>query len=105
ATGTADEVRPDEFVLLQNEPNPFHATTTVRLMAPDYGSINLSIYDCSGRLVNEVADEARPGVARLVWDGRDASGHLVPTGMYFYRLRVETSNGAYVATRKMALLR
>ncbi len=108
-TGVVEGARagavPREFVLFQNEPNPFHATTTVKIMAPDYGSINLSIYDCSGRLVNELARETGPGVARLVWDGRDSSGHLVPTGMYFYRLRAETSNGTYVATRKMAVLR
>ena len=108
-TGVADDAQqggaPEKFALFQNEPNPFHATTSVKLMTPGYGSINLSIYDCTGRLVYEVADEARPGVARLVWNGRDASGHLVPTGLYFYRLRAETSVGAFEATRKMAVLR
>jgi hypothetical protein len=42
-----------------------------------------------------------PGAFRAEWDGRDAGGRPVASGVYFYRLQA----GADRAVRKMALLR
>jgi len=38
-----------------------------------------------------------PGAFAATWDGRDASGHAVGSGVYFYRLRA----GEFEAVRKM----
>jgi hypothetical protein len=44
------------------------------------------IFDVTGRLVREFRGlELRPTVES--WDGRDASGRSLPSGVYFWRLR------------------
>jgi len=69
-------------------PNPFNPSTTLvyELAAP--ARATLAVYDVAGRLVRTLAaGEARgPGPHEAVWDGRDASGRSVPSGVYFARL-------------------
>ena len=96
---------PREFQLLQNEPNPFRTSTVIKLLSPTDGSISLSIYDCAGRLIKRLGGEAEPGVVRLVWDGRDSSGHLVPAGVYVCHLHVESSEGIFEGTKKMMVVK
>ena len=43
----------------------------------------------------------RAGAHRAVWDGRDAQGKVVGSGVYYYRLEA----GEDSATRKMLLLK
>ena len=52
------------------------------------------VYDVSGRRLGLV-DASRLGSGRYVgvWDGRDASGSLLPPGLYVVGLRVETDQG------------
>jgi deferrochelatase/peroxidase EfeB len=39
------------------------------------------------------------GAHAVVWDGKDASGKSMPTGLYFYKF----TSGSFVAVRKMLL--
>lgn len=109
STGVAQVVRrgivPEEFELLQNEPNPFSRSTSIALLAPTEALAVLSIYDCTGRLLKRRAFKAEAGIMRLQWDGRDSSGRLVGPGVYFYHVRAESSIGFFDSTRKMAFLR
>lgn len=87
-------------VLGQNFPNPFGSTTSISFVPS--GTYELSVYDVRGRLVR-VLQQGRNGgdVMNVTWDGRDARGTLVKSGVYYYRLKsVETTE-----TRKMVLLR
>jgi sugar lactone lactonase YvrE len=70
-------------------PNPFNPTTTVHFRTAGAGVVTVGIYDVRGRLVRELArDTWMPaGLRRLVWDGRDASGRLLASGVYMYRVR------------------
>jgi hypothetical protein len=55
------------------------------------------VWDARGRLVATLADGAAPGVRfTLRWDGRDARGRPVASGVYW--ITVE-SGGERVATR------
>jgi hypothetical protein len=93
---------PEVSYLAQNYPNPFNPMTRVEfgLVAP--GRVSLRIYDAAGRLVRVLAEGDRPaGRYAELWDGRDASGRAVASGVYFYRLDA----GAFTQTRKMILLR
>ncbi len=62
----------------------------------------LSVYNPSGQLVktlrNGIVDA---GEYSLNWNGTDASGASVPSGIYFYRLE----SGSEVLTRTMVLLK
>jgi len=73
--------------LLGNHPNPFNPSTTMSYNLGRAGHVRLSIYDASGRLVRVVVDEKRTvGLHRIDWDGRNESGQMVSSGVYFSRL-------------------
>jgi hypothetical protein len=92
-----------EAVLRGASPNPFSEETTIRFEVPAHTSATVAIYDAAGRQVRElVLPAARTGGPRsLTWDGRDAAGRELASGVYFYRLE---SDGEFVE-RKMILLK
>jgi hypothetical protein len=105
-TGTqptgADGSAPLTFALGQNFPNPFNPTTTISFSIAERARVNLSVYDLSGGLVRTLVDDVlSAGVKETVWDGRDARGNPVSSGVYFYRLKA----GDKVMTKKMVLLK
>jgi len=68
-------------------PTPFARSTALRFDLPQAGPASLVIYDLEGRRVAEPASGMlAAGAHRAVWDGRDASGRLLPNGFYFARL-------------------
>lgn len=89
--------------LHQNSPNPFNPRTTIRYDLPeDSPRVKLRVYDVSGRLVLTMIDGPQTaGTKSVVWDGRDAAGRFVATGVYLYEL---TTPGQHF-TRKMTLLK
>ncbi|MDH4037517.1 MAG: T9SS type A sorting domain-containing protein [Candidatus Krumholzibacteria bacterium] len=91
-----------QTTLSQNYPNPFNPQTTIGFSVKASGRVRLAIYDVSGALVRELVNGDRDrGSYTETWDGRDARGAAVATGVYFYRL--ETSDRAL--SRKMVLLK
>lgn len=99
-TGAAAPRVPAE--LRQNYPNPFNPVTTIVFELSVSGNVSLRIYDTAGRLVRELVNERRSaGRHEEAWDGRDSSGRVVASGIYFYRLDA----GSFARTRKMVLLR
>jgi len=71
-------------------PNPFTDTVTMQLDVPvSSASVTLTVYDLRGRavkhLINGSVDRGRRSV---VWDGTDATGEPVSSGVYFVRLRM-----------------
>jgi hypothetical protein len=93
---------PEATFLAQNHPNPFNPATEIvfGLRAP--ANVSLRIYDAAGRLVRELAaGQYAAGAYRKIWDGRDANGAAVSSGIYFYRLEA----GTFSKTRKMVLLK
>ena len=103
AVGQATGAGPShQTTLAQNYPNPFNPQTSIGFSVKERGRVRLAIYDVSGALVRELVNEARErGTYTETWDGRDARGAAVATGVYFYRL--ETSDKAL--SRKMVLLK
>jgi hypothetical protein len=72
-------------------PNPSRGTVMLRFQLPAAGEGEVSLYDLRGRRVRVLARGAFPaGDQRLSWDGRDASGRRVATGIYFASARVGT---------------
>jgi hypothetical protein len=49
----------------------------------------ISIYSSSGRLVRSLTPQLDGELLRVVWDGRDQSGRVVPAASYFVRLGQE----------------
>lgn len=76
--------------LLQCSPNPFGFHTTVSYQLPGSGYVSLSVYDPAGHRVALLAEEAQTAGEHLVrWDGANAEGHALPSGIYYLRLRRE----------------
>ena len=97
----ARDGRPDRPVLLGAVPNPWRALTDIRFGLATASPISLRILDVAGRVVREVrTPELAPGYHQIQWDGRDAGGQPVASGLYFYEL----SAGAWLATGKTLLL-
>ncbi len=66
------------------------------------GHVNLALYNLAGQKVATLAQGPRPaGTYTLHWDGRDAQGRALASGVYLYRLRA----GEQVGTRRLLLLK
>ncbi|NKB66022.1 MAG: T9SS type A sorting domain-containing protein [Candidatus Latescibacteria bacterium] len=93
---------PQGMALEQNYPNPFNSETAIGFTLAQAGSIDLRIYNPLGQEVLRLAQGWHPaGAHRLSWDGRDAGGQLLSSGVYLYRL--ETANR--VQTRRLMMLK
>jgi hypothetical protein len=90
------------FALSQNLPNPFNPSTTIRFNLPENAVVRLTVYDATGALVRTLVDgRVNAGSHEVTWNGADANGRAVASGVYFYRL----ADGRSVVTRRMTLLR
>jgi cyclomaltodextrinase len=102
-----DESLPEVYDLEQNFPNPFNPTTVIRFQLARAGAASLKVYDILGReVVTLVEKELTAGTHDVTWNGRNAAGTDVGTGVYFYRLEAAGDNGQHIVfTRKLVLVR
>jgi hypothetical protein len=75
---------------LNNLPNPFNSTTTIRFSIPKTGYITLKVFDVLGNEIETLVDgEMSAGEHSVVFDAK----HLA-SGVYFYRLTTPTFSQA-----------
>ena len=78
-----------------NYPNPFHDQTTIRYQVDQPGTVNLSVYDLSGRRLEVLANSwQEAGEYQAEWN---ASNY--PAGVYF--LRAESADGKLLQVLKL----
>lgn len=78
---------PKQVYLDQNYPNPFNPSTTIKFGLSEAGPTRLDIFDVQGRKVTSLMNaHVAAGNYALQWNGMDAAGGLVATGIYFARL-------------------
>jgi hypothetical protein len=88
--------------LLQNFPNPFNPETQIAFTLTEPGYVSLAIYNTLGEEIRLLTEGIfAPGAHSFVWDGNDARGNSVPSGVYIYRL----NTGSTIQVRKMSLVR
>ena len=93
--------------LLPNYPNPFNPETWIPYQLAAASSVQIHIYDVMGQQVRTLDLGKRPAGSYLsrnraaYWDGRNASGERVATGVYFYRLEA----GDFSATKRMVIVK
>ncbi len=93
---------PSEFALYQNYPNPFNPSTIIRFDLPYKTMVTLKVFDVLGRPIRTlIQKELSAGAYSVKWDGRNAQGDRVGTGIYFYHLQA----GSFVKTMKMMLVK
>ena len=93
---------PAEFSLAQNYPNPFNPSTSIRFDLPEGGIVTLKVYNILDQEVATLLDHQR----------KDAGSHAaefraenLPSGVYLYRISVESGQKQFSSMRKMILLR
>jgi cyclomaltodextrinase len=96
------ETIPTAVTLYQNFPNPFNPSTQIRYELSSQGFVSLEVYDVLGRKVRSLVNGLQlSGAYAASWDGKNDSGVVLSSGVYFYRLVANSRN----YTRKMLLLR
>jgi hypothetical protein len=92
---------PAVFSLLQNSPNPFNPSTTIRYDLSSPSDVRLSIHDMKGRCVYGFRNHQEAGEYSIDWNSTDESGMPLPSGVYVCTLHTRE----YCAARKMVLAR
>jgi hypothetical protein len=80
----------DSVALLGSFPNPSMSSVSLGFFTPCGGHITFEILSVKGRRVAVLVDgTCEPGAVRLTWDGRDALGREVASGVYLTRIQVD----------------
>ncbi len=83
---------PNKPSIEQNYPNPFNPSTSFHYNLPKSGIIEVTITDIIGReVITLVKGYQRSGNHNIFWTGNDNIGKKVPSGIYFYNLKSESS--------------
>jgi hypothetical protein len=83
-------------------PNPFSTLTRISVgKVQSAQSMELGIYDATGKLVRSLRPSSYALRSTLIWDGRDDQGRSLPGGVYF----LEVTVAGQEATKEIILLR
>ncbi len=99
--------KPKHNQLLQNYPNPFNPETWIPYRLSEDSKVSITIFDTTGRIVQTLSlgfqsagfyqDRGRAAY----WDGKNAFGESVASGLYFYRL----ATPAFQQTRRLIVIK
>ena len=96
---------PKGTALLANYPNPFNPETWIPYRLAKSADVTVTIYAVNGEVIRSLPLGPRPAGNYLnraraaYWDGKNALGEQVTSGIYFYTLTA----GNFSATRKMLI--
>ena len=98
---------PDATALLSNYPNPFNPETWIPYQLAKRTDVSITIYNVHGIMIRELPIGIKSAGYYLnsnraaYWDGKNATGESVSTGIYFYQLK--TDDTYYL--RKMLIIK
>ena len=94
SSGVESVAMPDRYQVFVPSPNPSVGSTSIRYQLPEDGDVDLSVYDSAGRRVAVLLSGWQlAGDRRLVWNGRDRHGRIVPAGAYFVKMTARAYEG------------
>ena len=100
-------VLPSKSALLPNYPNPFNPETWIPYDLAHDADVHIHIYNMKGESIRQLligfqtVGTYRTQSRAAYWDGRNAVGETVSSGIYFYTLQA----GRFKATRQMVILK
>ncbi|MCB1182999.1 hypothetical protein KDM41_06160 [bacterium] len=100
-TGAPSGVPALQALSLRAAPNPFNPSTRIHYTVARPGRLLIRVYDVRGRLVRSLFDDDVAADGSVVWDGTDAGGRAVSSGVYFTEARM----GADVTVGRVALVK
>ena len=104
---TVGDVRPKDTILAQNYPNPFNPETWIPYQLSKSAEVSIHIHNVAGHLVRTLDLGLKPTGSYMTpstaayWDGKNAAGERVASGIYFYTLQTAD----FAATRRMVILK
>jgi len=95
---------PDKIGVYNNVFNPLKGEETlIRIDTTERTHIKINLYDTRGKKIKQIADEEREAgkICRYYWDGKDDSGSVVGSGLYFVHIEAE----GYKKTKKIIVVK
>ena len=98
---------PERSALLPNYPNPFNPETWIPFDLSESSRVQVMVYNAAGQMVRTLdlgqlpAGQYRSRSKAAYWDGRNALGERVSSGLYFYRIEA----GSFSSMRRMVILK
>jgi len=83
----------NQFDVSQNNPNPFSGTTSISFSTPNSGTVQFTVVDLLGRVVNSQTINANAGINTITY----AAGY--DSGTYFYTI----SDSVHSLTKKLVV--
>jgi flagellar hook assembly protein FlgD len=93
-----------------NFPNPFQSYTNFSFEhnQPNIDlSVSIDVYDVNGQMVHQIQQTINTGgnrIATIQWNGANAIGRKMKSGIYIFRIIVSSINGTATAVQKLFLL-
>ena len=89
--------------IIGNIPNPFAHSTAISFTLASQGRVSVEIFNLLGQKIKRLTDaKYDQGTHSIEWNGKNELDQDVPSGMYFYNLKV---NDQVTDTRKCVLIR
>lgn len=101
---------PRNYSLSQNYPNPFNEGTTILYDLPFRSDVDITLFNILGQKVAALVHTNREaGYHRVLWDGKNARGQAVASGVYIVMIRARNLTGqkpaSFTKSKKMTLLK
>jgi len=88
---------PQEFMLMQNHPNPFNPSTRIEYHIPKASHVTLEIFNVQGQRVTTIVNgRQNAGIHAVIF-----YANYLPSGMYFYRIQADD----FTKVKKMTLVK
>jgi len=82
---------PDSFAISGSYPNPFNSQTNIQILLPEDSRVTAEVYDVQGRKIKVINNGLlSQGRHSITWDGADKRGNSVPSGIYIFRIEMNT---------------
>ena len=105
-TSTQNDITDLETKLLGNYPNPFNPETTIKYNLKNNSNVTLTIYNTKGQLVRTLVRSSQiAGIHSTIWNGKDANGRSVSSGIYFSTFDANDEEGDYTSVKKIILMK
>ena len=88
---------PEEYLLMQNHPNPFNPSTIIQFSIPEQAFVKLEVFNTLGeKITTLVSEELTAGTYKYDWNAEGLT-----SGIYFYRI----NSNKFSEIKKMILLK
>jgi hypothetical protein len=100
-------MKPKNFELNQNFPNPFNPSTKINYNLPFDSKVTLEIYNIAGERISQLVNEEQPAGYYSVDFNSSSLNKNISSGIYFYRMTiVNKATGNNISSiKKMILLK